>query len=525
MTTERAQRASIAGLAALALLAAVYLLHAGHGTVAFFDEWDWITRRRGISGDSLLGPHNGHLSLVPVLMYKALLQVAGLTHYWVFRVVLVLAHLVCVALMFLLARARVGTVGAAFAAAFIAVLGAAADDLVWAFQLGFVIGIAFGLGALLALDAGTRRGDVAAALLLGLSLASASVGVAFLIAAAVEIALDPRRRQRWWVIGAPLALYAAWYLGYGESQIKRENLGVTPDFAADSGSTAVGGIVGLTAEYGRVLLIGLVAAVAVHVARAPALVPRLVALAVAAPAIWVLTGLSRADLHEPQAPRYIYTGAVLVVLLICELARGRRVARPAQAVMLGALLSFAAVANANTVDNTAGVLRDHANELRARLGALALVADRVGPNYVPAPTVAPQLQAGRALEAQRDFGRIALSQAQLLRAPQAQGAAADDALRLAGSVTTAPTTDAGVDRAGCSSGRDVVLAPGQEVTVSAQAATGIVARRFAREFGQAPLAEVGPGGAVIVHTVRDTSDVPWRLRVSSAGRVEVCRAG
>ncbi len=522
MASARAQRASIVGLAALMLVVAIYVLHAGRDTAAFYDEWNFIAHRRGLSADTLLDPHNGHLSLVPVAVYKVLLQIGGLTDYWLFRVVLLAAHLGCVALVFLLARARVGVVGAAFAAGFIAVLGAASDDLLWAFQIGFVMGIAFGLGALLALDAGTRRGDALAAVLLGLSLASASVGAAFLIAAAVEIALDPRRRERWWVVAAPLALYAAWYLGYGESQVKRENLGETPVFAADSGAAAVGGLVGLTLEYGRTLLIGLVAVVAACVWRTQTLAPRLVAVALAAPAIWVLTGLSRAHLNEPAAPRYIYTGAVLVVLLVCELARGRQITRAPQALLLAALLAFAAVGNAHTLDKMAGALREHASELEARLGALEVVADRVGPGFVAAPVVAPQLDARSVRAAQADFGRLALTPQELLAAPQAEGAAADDTLRLAGSIVTAP---ARATRRGCSRNPDVTLVPGQEVVVSADVAAGIVARRFARDFGQAPLAEIGPGGAVLVTTVGDKSTVPWRLRVSSSGPVEVCRAG
>jgi len=529
----RAQRASVAGLLALSLIAMVYLLQAGHDTIAFYDEWDWISRRRGVTADTLLSPHNGHLSLVPVVIYKALLQVAGLTNYWVFRVVLVLAHLACVALVFLLARGRVGTVGAAFAAGFVAVLGAAGDDLLWAFQLGFVLGVACGLGALLALDRGTRRADAAAAVLLALSLACASVGAAFIIAAAVEIALDPRRRERWWVIAAPLALYAAWYLGYGESQIRRDNLGETPVFAAESGAAAAGGVVGLTLEYGRVLLVGLAAVVIGYLSRTEAPASRLVALAVAAPAVWVLTGLSRAQFNEPAAPRYIYTGAVLLVLLVCELARGRRIVRPAQALMLGGLLTFAAVANAHTIDKWGGSLRAHADELRARAGALALLGDRVQPELEFAPVVAPQLQARNILSAQKDFGQIGLSPAELRSAPQSQGAAADDVLVRGQALTTqavapsrAPVTGAcrRTNPTGPDNRLDVVVPEGDTVRISARAPAGVLARRFAKEFSQTPAAEIPAGGTILVRAGDDAADVPWRLQVASSGRVVVCRA-
>ncbi len=534
MTTENAERASIAGLLLVSLVAAVYLLRAGHDTMAFYDEWDFIAKRRGLSADSLLAPHNGHLSLIPVALYKLLLQIAGLANYWVFRVVLVVAHVACVWLVFLLARPRVGTVGAAFAGAFVAVLGAAGDDLLWGFQIGFVGGVACGLGALLALDRGTRRGDAAAAVLLGLSLAFASVGAAFVIAATVEIALDSRRRERWWVIGAPLALYAAWYLGYGESQIKRDNIGETPVFAAESGAAAAGGVVGLTLEYGRVLLVGLAAVVVQRLWRSETLTPRLVAVAVAAPAIWILTGLSRAQYNEPAAARYIYTGAVLIVLLVCELARGRSVVRPAQALLLGALLTFTAVAGANTIDKWGGSLRNSAAELRVRLGALALVADRVDAGFQPGPTVAPQLYARSITEAQQDFGRIGLTPAQLRRVPQPQGAAADDVLlrarqlRTEAVAATSTPADAACTRTnptGPDNRLDVVVPEGGAVRITARARAGVLARRFAREFSQTPIVEVPAGGAVLVRADDDAAaGVPWRLQVASGGRVVVCRA-
>lgn len=552
MTSVRAHRASVIGLALLMTVVAIYVLHAGRGTVAHFDEWDWITRRRGVSAETLLGPHNGHLSLVPVVAYKLLLQTAGLDHYWVFRVVLVLTHLVCVVLVFLLARGRVGTVGAAFAAGFVAVLGSAGDDLLWAFQIGFVGGVAFGLGALLALDRDSPRGDAVAAVLLALSLASASVGAAFMIAVAVEVAADPeRRRRRWWVIAGPLALYAAWYVGYGESELRRENLRETPVYAAESGSAAAAGAVGLTLEYGRFLLLALAAAVGYRVYAAGKLAPRFVALATAAPALWALTALSRAQFNEPAAPRYVYAGAVLLVLLVCELARGRIVPRPRAALVLGAVLAFAAVANAHTLDGISDFLRVRADDVRARLGALDLVAARVDPGFQPVPAGAPQIQARTTLSAERAFGHVGLSPGELVAAPQAQGAAADEVLVAAGSLMTmaapggpgatgaTPVLVRGV-RGGTATTRgvcvrtrptsadarlDLELPDGKAVRITTTGATGVLGRRFARSFSAAPAAEIPGRSTVVLRAAADAAATPWQLELASAGSVTVCPEG
>lgn len=546
----RASRASRAGLALVLLVAGFYLLHAGQGTIPHYDEWDWITRRRGISDDTLLEGHNGHLSLVPVVIYKALLQIAGLGEYWVFRVVLVAMHLGCAVLVFLLARRRVGDVGGAFAAGFVAVLGAAGDDLLWAFQIGFVGAVLFGLGGLLALDHETRRGDAAAAVLLGLSLASASVGAAFIVAAAVEVALHPRRRERWWVVAAPLFLYALWYLGYGEGEMRKDNIGDTPDFVAESGSAAAGGLLGLGVEYGRILLTGLTAVVVARLWRGDRLHGRLLALVTAPVALWVLTGLSRAQYHEPQAPRYIYTGAILLVLLVCELARGRAVPHLSAAAVLAAGLLFAAVGNATTIDATSGFLRTQGADTRARLGALDLARAYVPPGLQISPVVAPQIFAGVTLSAERDFGDIGLTPAQLVKAPQVQAAAADEVLRAAGALTSTPvgpperiggpapviagmTGGSARRRGACIRTRsqgpdarlDVDLPEGQAVIIAAAAPAGVLARRFGDVLPTQPVAQVDGTSAVRLAARPDAAKEPWRLQVASAGNVRVCRAG
>ncbi len=548
--TPRITRATAAALALLLLIVGAYLLHAGRGTVPFFDEWDWITRRRGISGDTLLAPHNGHLSLVPVVLYKLLLQIGGLTEYWLFRLVLTALHLGCAVLVFLLARTRVGAAGALFAAGLVAVLGAAGDDLLWAFQIGFLLGVLFGLGALLALDRDSRRGDLAAAALLALSLGSASVGAAFAIAAAVELATHPRRRERWWTIAAPLALYALWYLGYGEPELKRENLGATPVYAAESGATAAGGILGLTIDYGRIVLAGFAAAVGVRIWRADRVSPRLLALATAPVALWVLTALSRAQFKEPSAPRYIYCGAVLLVLLGCELARGRRVPHAQAGVLLTLVLTFAAVANAHTIDTTGAFLRAQAQDTRARLGALDLAGGAVDPALSVAPTTAPQIIAGSALYAERSFGRVGLSAAALDAAPPAQGAAADDVLRRSGAITAVPADPTARARTGgppvttgvrggelrargtCVLTRststderlNVTVPDGEAVLVTVADATGVLARRFGPDLPTEPSAEIPAGATVLLQTRADAATDPWQLELASAGNLTVCRA-
>ena len=62
-------------------------------------------------------------------------------------------------LLFLYLRRRVDPWLALLAAGIVLFLGPAFDDLIWDFQMGFTGSLAFGLGALLMLERGDRRGD------------------------------------------------------------------------------------------------------------------------------------------------------------------------------------------------------------------------------------------------------------------------------------------------------------------------------------------------------------------------------
>ena len=69
-------------------LAAIVIYRKGLGTTFFFDEWEFVMDRQPWRWDILLTPYNGHLSLLPVLVYKVLFETVGLGPYWVYRLVL-----------------------------------------------------------------------------------------------------------------------------------------------------------------------------------------------------------------------------------------------------------------------------------------------------------------------------------------------------------------------------------------------------------------------------------------------------
>jgi hypothetical protein len=212
---EQRRGAVVAAVLGIVLaLAAFVIFRKGDGLTFYYDEWDWVVGRLPWRPDIFLTPHNGHLSIIPIAIFKVLFVTVGLHRYWVYRTVLLAAHLAVVLLVFVYVRGRLGDPLAIAAAALIAFFGAAWHDLLLPFQVSFVLPVATGLGALLALERRTPAWDALAAVLLAVGLASSSLGISFVLAAAVEVLLLPGRGRRIWLVLVPAALYLAWYVDY-----------------------------------------------------------------------------------------------------------------------------------------------------------------------------------------------------------------------------------------------------------------------------------------------------------------------
>jgi hypothetical protein len=482
-------------LGALMALAATVLLRVGHGLTFFGDEWNFILTRRGDGINDLLDAHVQHFSLVPVVIYRAMFVVFGIDHYGPYRVATVVLHLVCVALLYALARQRLGAWAGLVAVVPVLFLGRAHEDLIWAFQVGFLSAIAAGLGALLALRRGTRRGDIAATLLLCVSLASSGVGIPFFVVAVVQVALNGFSR-RWWVALVPLWMYLLWYSGYGEPSAQMSNLPAAPLFAATMIAGATGALVGLGLDFGRmVALLGAWgaarAAAGSRVVRNRVLPPLCGVLAFA-----VSTGLARADNETPSASRYVYPTAVLIVLIAIEVVPGRRAGRRAL-VAAAAVAAIAALTNLTPLQDAAEVRREQADAMRASLAGIELARDTVPQGFA---LQAGAIEAHAYLKAIDDWGSPAYTPAELATRPEGVRAQADSVLlaalplrvqpgvQPAGRCTTPPRGPGGTV--------DLVLPPGGfTVLPGGPAPVELRARVFAQQFPNGPTTTLGPAPA------------------------------
>ena len=330
---------------AMALLVAAAILWLTHAYTFYFDEWTFILTAPDWTWATYLQPHNEHPVMLPRLIYAALLSTVGLRSYLPYMAVLLALHATSAVLLFELVRRRAGDLAGVACAALFLVLGAAWENLLWAFQIAFVGSVACGLGMLLALEGpSTRRRLLAASLLLAGSLAFSGLGIVFAVAMAVILVLTPtRRRDLLWF--APVAVaFGAWYLAFGHGGTPPNppptpaNIGLVPLYTAWGLGQSVAGLIGEGGPWGPPALVAASLVVGVTWWRRR---PDPVALGVLAAllSLYVVTGLGRAQLGYQQAGagRYVYEGAAFWLILLADAARGlpwRGTWRPALAACL-----------------------------------------------------------------------------------------------------------------------------------------------------------------------------------------------
>ena len=297
-------------------------------------------------------------------------------------------------------------------------------------------------------------------------------------------------------------------------------------------------------DWGRPLLIALLVASAARARLGPPLPNRLWVVLAVTLSFWFLLAANTGVGREPDASRYQYVGAILLLLVAAELASG---VRPS----LTAILLVLSVAGLATIANVSIL---HVNYLqsasasrttRGDLAAIEIASDSVDPGL---PLFLNALRAGPYLSAVDSYGSPAYDQSELARAPESARVAADTvlgvALRLAVYPTAhpppaggrpprllSPSTTLEMRSDHCltvhtaSGMMPVVELPPRGAILSAPAGAAVSLRRFATE--SFPVAMRPFKGPAVLPIPADRSHRPWELQVAGGGRVTVCgrRAG
>ena len=263
----------------------------------------------------------------------------------------------------------------------------------------------------------------------GLAVALASSGLGVAVAAGALVIVISSNWRRWGLVAwaVPVTAYVVWWFALRPSLLPPaalraipgasptgdvgyitfplSNLRHVPGYVLRSAASAAGALAATGPGNGWwvLALLAVIAGVTLAVRRRVS--PALAAIAVTAAVFWVETALTRAQFGSPEssaASRYLYPGAVLIVLFLVEAADGIRLPWPA-VVATAVVIGLVAWAGVDT-------LRQYGGYGRGAFGQEATLLSRAecGPplpaSFALDPAQAPGLTAGVYRAAVRDLG-------------------------------------------------------------------------------------------------------------------------
>jgi hypothetical protein len=489
--------------------------------------------------------------LVPVLVTKVLLAVFGMSSSTPEQVFMGLTVLAASTLLFVWMRRRIGSWLALIFAVLFLFLGSGWPVILWPFEDFFTLPICFGLAMLLFLDREDAKGDAWACAMLVVATLSSTLGLSFIAAAFVDFLLNRRARgwRRAYVFAIPLVLYVIWFLGWGhtaERHVTLDAILASPTFVAEGFATAFASLAGLSTvpalgggtqfEWGRPIMVALVALIAFGQWRRPGVTRGFWTAAAAGLSFWLLGAFNYVPGREASSGRYIYVGAFFVLLIASELLVGWRFSRRALIITAGAAL-LAIGPNLVQLKFGSEFFREESVFTRADLGALEIARDTVSPAFTLAsPEVAgtpslPLVGAPQYFEAVDRWGSPAYSVAELEAAPPTARHFAD--IVLGAALPVGHETTPGLARpvagrscatlpAGQAAAKEVPVAGQVTVEVASGPPAPIALRRF--DEGEFPVAvATAEGGTTTTIDIPvDRAKNPWFVHVEASQLVRVC---
>ncbi len=414
---------------------AILLLYLGRGLTPLVDQWGYVYAYRSWSLETLLTPHNGHLMALSILLYKAMFSVFGLESQLPYQLLNFALSGLVAALLFALIRDRVGDLLALAAAVLMLFYGAGADVIMPTYAFPNLIGLATGLGALLALRREDLRGDLIAFTLLTISILAYSIGIVFAAGAI-----------------AALAVYIAWALWarkFDQQHLYVHNLKIIGSAVADQASAIMAGLTGLfttpngpssmanpvpiRTTWGPVLVGGLAVLVYSRIRRGTRLSSSAIVAIVVLVTYFLILGIALNQFRNTYDTRFVYVGSVFMLLVVAELVAPYRPSRAALGA-IGVVFVFSMCANVAELGDSAQYLRAQSSLVRAKLAAVELAGTAAdGTVMVEDPPGAMNFLTAQFHELDTAFDLPAYSEEELKgSAPGARQAADEELVRVIG---------------------------------------------------------------------------------------------
>ncbi len=368
------------------------ILYLSRGMALSPDEVSWFLTTPQLSPREALEPYGGALLATTRVVYWALFEVFG-AGYLPFRILAAATVLLTVGVFYAYASKAIGRVAALAPSLVLLFFGPDALHVLAGNTFTVLLPIACGICALLAVDRGDRRGDVAACVLLCLAVVTYSTGLAVTVGVAVAILWRADRWRRAWIVLVPIGIYVAWWLWARTSTeagsgVVVSNALLIPAWGFESLGAIASSMVGLNYRFsgapepiqaGAPLALVALVGLGWRFWKGPlpeAFWPALAAIL----ALWTLQALAAdgAD-NYPSSPHYLFPVTLVALLAVVQAARGVR--------WTGALLLVVFAVAAVALATNASVLRQRAAEFRYDYSPQARAAftglDVAGPSADP----------------------------------------------------------------------------------------------------------------------------------------------
>jgi hypothetical protein len=384
------------------VVAAPLILWFNRNQWFFGDEWEFFANRMSGWGRVLFEPHNEHWSTAPILAYRAVYAAVGLRSYLPYVAVLVVLHVTAAHLLWrVMNRVGVAPLVSTGLAAVFAVLGSGYENLLWAFQIGFVGSVAVGLAHLLLVDhdGPFGRRDRLAWVVAVVGLLFSGISVIMTVTSGVSVLLRRGVKDALATVAPPAAVYVLWFAAVGHEGLgsgggRAESVLDAPAYLWTGLSSALEGASGIPAA-GAVLVILVLGWLLRHGAATRLPSAPATAMAVGAASLFAMLAAGRSGygVEQATASRYLYIAVALLLpalgLMLSD-ATGRVVSRQVAALIVLAPVLLHNVASFRELSHAEA---DRERAIRTTVLAAAALADDGAPLAAtqPEPRFSPDV--------------------------------------------------------------------------------------------------------------------------------------